>query len=198
MVNPPDMAVDACVPASQQKLANPALDLAPQGVGWTGVRDPHVLDINGNNPPMIIPPPSGLTPNSAPFVAWFGGASGTDVSPPVSTIVDQLSQDITFAADATNFTVSGMILIGTREDPLETVAFDTFTIDITETNGTQIENVFTASNLNFSDVFVPFTKTLTSNLAGKTVRLRMVSVNDNTLLTNFFVDSLSFTATFCP
>jgi hypothetical protein len=79
-----------------------------------------------------------------------------------------------------------------------TVVFDTFTLDVLETNGTLIENVMTLNNTQPSATYLTFSKSLTSNLAGKTVRLRATSTNDITLHTNFFLDNLSFQATFCP
>jgi hypothetical protein len=193
----PDAAPDACVPVVQQVLVNPALDLSPQGMGWTEARDANVI-ANFGNIPMILPPPGGVAAHSAPHVSWFGGASGEDLTPQQQTIIDQLHQDLTFAADATTFVVSGQILIGTNELPTEVTAFDRLTIDVVETDGTLIETVFTASNLTIADVYTPFTATLAANLAGRTVRLRAVATNDVTLHTNFFVDSLSFTASFCP
>jgi hypothetical protein len=196
-VLPPDAAPpDACVPVATEKLANPALDLVPQGVGWVDGRDPAVNLLPGGPFPIISPNPTGLTAHSVPNKAWFGGAAGVDVNPPKPSLIDQLHQDITFPADATNFVVSGFFLVGTNESG--STVFDTFSIDVTETNGTPIENVLTATNATVADAFTPFSKTLTSNLAGRTVRLRLISINDDILHTNFFLDSLSLQATHCP
>lgn len=195
-VIPPDAPPDACIPVATEMLVNPVLDLAPQGMGWVDGRDTRVNALPGGPFPIISANPTGLAAHSAPNKAWFGGAAGEDVTPAALSLTDQLHQDITFPADATNFVVSGFFLVGTNEtDPQ---AFDTFSIDVTELNGTPIENVMVADNLTVADNFTAFSKTLSANLAGKTVRLRLLSVNDSILLTNFFVDSLSFSATFCP
>jgi hypothetical protein len=193
---PPPPPPDACVPSQQEKLANPALDLSPMGSGWVDGRDARTNALAGGPYPIISANPSGLAAHSAPNKAWFGGAAGEDVSPPASSLTDQLHQDITFPADATNFIVSGMYLVGSNDDPSS--VFDTFRIDVVETNGTLIESVLAIDNTTVADTFTPFSKTLATNLAGRTVRLRMVSVNDDILLTNFFVDSVSFKATACP
>ena len=67
-----------------------------------------------------------------------------------------------------------------------------------QTNGTVIENVMTANNLTVAGTFTLFTKNITGNVAGQTVRLRATSINDAILHTNFFVDTLSLKATHCP
>lgn len=192
MVLPPDAPpIDACVPQQQEKLANPALDLAPNGTGWVEV---PIQNLPGGPYPIITA--DGLAAVSAPNKAWLGGAAGEDASPVAATLTDQLYQDITFPADATNFIVSGMFASGGIEDT--DAIYDTFTLDITETNGTPIENVMVADNRVLMGTFTAFSKTLTSNLAGRTVRLRATSTNDIINHTNFFLDTLSFKATFCP
>lgn len=192
----PDAPPDACVPVATEKLVNPALDLTPQGMGWVDGRSVFTNALPGGPFPIISPQPIGLAPQSVPNQAWFGGASGSDVSPPQASLTDQLHQDITFPADATTFVVSGFFLVGTNEAP--GTIFDRFNIDVTETNGTVIESVLAINNTTIADPYVAFNVPLVSNLANRTVRLRMVSVNDDILHTNFFIDSLSFKATFCP
>ena len=185
---PPDTTPDACVAQVTETLANPALDLAPAGVGWTEV---PIQNLPGGPYPIIS---SDGVVSSAPFAAWLGGAAAEDAG--ASTITDQLYQDVTFPADATTFVVGGMSAVGGSEST--TVVFDTFTLDVLETNGTLIENVMTLNNTQPSAAYVTFSKSLTSNLAGRTVRLRATSTNDITLHTHFFLDNLSFKATFCP
>lgn len=197
-VLPPDASItpdspppppDACVATVQETLVNPALDLAPDGTGWTQIL---IQGLPGGPYPIITA--DGLAATSAPNKAWMGGASGSDAGQ--SSVTDQLFQDITFPADATTFVVSGMFAVGGVE--VTTVEFDRFTLDITETNGTVIENVLVLNNMTPAAAFAPFSKTLTSNLANRTVRLRATSTNDITDHTNFFLDSFSFKATFCP
>jgi len=191
-ITPPDAAMpDACVATQHEVLVNPALDLAPIGTGWTEVPLPN---IPGGPYPLITA--DGVTAHSAPNKAWLGGESGSDASPIAATVTDQLFQDVTFPADATGFVVTGMFASGGVEDTDQ--VYDTFTLDVTETNGTPIENVKTANNMVLVGTFTAFSKTLSSNLAGRTVRLRATSTNDVINHTNFFLDTLSFKATFCP
>ena len=201
MVNPPPDTMtppdgpppppDACVAAVTEKLANPSLDLTPNGTGWTEVL---IQNLAGGPYPIITA--DGLAPISAPNKAWMGGAAGFDANPAVATVTDQLFQDVTFPADATAFVVSGVFAVGGIEDT--TQVFDTFTLDVIETNGAQIENVLVLDNMTPAAAFAAFSKSLTSNLAGRTVRLRATSTNDVLNHTNFFLDSLSFKATQCP
>ena len=188
-------AADACVASATERLANPVLDLTPAGTGWVDQRDPLTNALPGGPFPIISANPVGLTSQTAPNKAWLGGAAGDDVTPAASSLTDQLYQDVTFPADATNFVVSGYYVVGTTD--LDTFVFDTFTLAVVETNGAAIETVLSLDNTTIADDFTQFSKTLTSNLAGRTVRLRATSVNDDILHTNFFLDSLSFTATSC-
>ena len=186
---PPPPPPDACVPMAIEHLTNPVFDLTPNGTGWTAVRDPQLY-------PIVGPNPSGLVPVSAPNKAWFGGAAGNDLG--TASVTDSLHQDVTFPATATTFVVSGYYVVGGIE--VTNVIWDRFTLDVIETNGTPIENVLTLNNTQNTGTatFVPFTKTLTANLAGRTVRLRGTSTNDISDHTSFFIDSLSFKATHCP
>jgi hypothetical protein len=186
---PPDAPPDACVPVTTEYLMNPVFDLPPDGVNWTAVRNPQLY-------PIIGPNPTGLMPISAPNKAWFGGAAGNDLS--MTAVTDSLYQDVTFPANATTFVVSGFYLVAGIEDT--DAVYDTFTLDVIETNGTPIENVMTLNNMQNTgaQTFATFSKPLTSNLAGRTVRLRGTSTNDIIQHTNFFFDSMSFKATHCP
>lgn len=192
---PPPPPVDAmpdtptaCVAVATETLVNPSLDLAPQGTGWTEV---PIAGLPGGPFPIIT---ADGAISSAPFAAWLGGAAGLDAL--TTTVTDQLFQDVTFPADATDFVVSGMSAVGGVE--VTTAVFDTFTLDVLEPDGTLIENVMKLDNTMPNATFTAFSKTLATNLAGRTVRLRATSTNDITDHTNFFLDSLSFKATFCP
>ncbi len=187
---------DACVPQAIEHLANPVFDLTPNGTGWVEYRDPNLQDEPGGPFPIISANPSGVTPMSAPNKAWLGGAAGGDVTPTVASLTDMLYQDVTVPASATTVTVSGYYLVGTNETG--STVYDTFSLDIIQTNGTVIENVITLSNATNASTFTPFSKTLTTNIAGQTVRLRATSTNDDIFNTNFFLDSLSLKATHCP
>jgi len=187
---------DACVPMAIEKLANPVFDLTPNGMGWVDGRDPATNLLSGGPFPIISANPTGVTPHSAPNKAWFGGASGSDVTPAKASLTDTLHQDFAIPAGATNVVVSGYYLVGTND--VTTSVFDTFTIDLVQTNGTLIENVLTLSNMTNASTFTAFSKAITANVAGQTIRLRALSINDDILHTNFFLDSLSVKATHCP
>lgn len=198
MVLPPDSSVtpdspppppDACVPVITEVLANPNLDGTPIGTGWTQVL---IQGLEGGPYPIITP--DGLAAASAPNKAWMGGAAGLDAGQ--ATVSDALFQQITFPADATTFVVTGMFATGTVED--QDAVYDTFRLDVTDVNGTPIENVLQLNNLTPAAPFAAFSKTLAQNYAGMTVQLRATSTNDVINHTNFFLDSLSFKATFCP
>ena len=181
---------DACVPTAQELLANPALDLTPAGMGWTGMRDPQLAGFA-----FIGPDPTGFASHSVPNKAWFGGAAGTDLLQ--STVADSLYQDVAIPANATQVVVSGQWAMGTN-DSTSTV-FDTFQLALVQPNGTPIETILTLDNTSTpAGAWVAFSKTITANVAGQTVRLRGTSLNDITGHTNFFLDTLSLKATGCP
>lgn len=188
-----------CTPFVGERLANPVFDLAPAGVGWVDGRDPRSNTLPNGPFPIISPNPTAAPTHSPPNKAWLGNFVGDSLNPRAASVVDQLHQDLTFPANATNFVVSGRILIATSESIFETTPWDTFRIDVIELDGTPIETVVTASNLDETGgSYASFSRTLTSNLAGRTVRLRLISTNDQSRITNFIVDTMSFKATACP
>jgi hypothetical protein len=186
---PPDAPPDACVPVATEKLANPVFDLAPDGVNWTAVRNAALI-------PIVSVNPTGLVAHSAPNKAWFGGASGDDIGIN-GAVSDSLHQDFAIPATATTFVVSGYFLVGGVD--VTNQVFDTFSLDVIQTNGTVIENVLSLTNMQNTNAstFAAFSKTLTANVAGQTVRLRATSTNDVLYRTSFWLDSLSFKATHC-
>ena len=190
MQAPPDAPVvmppDACVPSAFEKLTNPVFDLSPTGTGWVDVHDPQLYPIIGSEGPP---------PHSAPNKAWLGGASGQALG--TATVVDSLHQDVVIPANTTTVTITGYYLVGTNETTTTTIK-DRFTLDVIQTNGTPIENVIALNNLTNAATFTAFSKTLTTNVAGQTIRLRATSTNDFSAHTNFFIDSLSLKATHCP
>jgi hypothetical protein len=186
---------DACVPVAAEKLLNPAFDLAPTGVSWMQV---PLANLPGGPYPIVTS--DGFAASSAPNKAWLGGAAGGDANPPVATISDQLFQDFAVPASATQIVVTGLAAGGTTDVP--NVVFDSFSLDITETNGFPLENVMTMNNTNVVGAFAAFSKTISAaglaQMVGKTVRLRATSTNDDSFHTNFFLDNLSVKVTACP
>lgn len=181
---------DACVPTPHELLANPALDLTPQGTGWTGARDPQLAAF-----PMIGTDPSGFAAHSQPYKAFFGGAAGSDLGQ--TSVADSLYQDIAIPANATQVTITGQWAVGTNDDP--STAYDSFQLALVQTNGSPIETVLTLNNTSTpGGSWVAFSKTIAANVAGQTVRLRATSLNDAIYNTNFFLDTLSMQALYCP
>jgi hypothetical protein len=191
---PPDAAIvppDACVPAQVEKLVNPVFDLAPTGTGWTEV---PIQGLTGGPFPIITS--DGPVAHSAPNKAWLGGAAGEDVVPIQASVTDQLYQDIVIPASTTQVVITGFYLVGSNDST--TTVFDTFRLDVLQPNGTPIETVLQLDNKTVATAFTAFTKTLTANVAGQTIRLRATSTNDIDLHTNFFLDTVSLKATHCP
>ncbi len=183
---------DACVPASFEKLVNPVFDLTPTGVGWT---QQPIQNIAGGPYPVITA--DGLTAHSAPNKAWLGGFAGEDATPAAASVTDQLFQDVVIPATTNQIVITGSYVVGTTEAAGTTV-YDTFRLDVVQTNGTPIETVLSLNNTMPVGTFTAFTRTLTANVAGQTIRLRATSTNDVTKHTNFFLDTLSLKARHCP
>jgi hypothetical protein len=190
-------AAPPCVPVAAERLTNPVFDLTPVGTGWVDGRDPRVANLPDGPFAIISPRPTGVPTPSAPNKAWLGNFTGDAFFPAQATLTDQLTQDVVIPADATNVVVSGQLWIASADDPSR--VFDTFRVDILELDGTPIETVVTASNRDAAaqPAYKPFSKTLTSNLAGKKIRVRLIAVNDVSDITNFIVDSMSLKATAC-
>jgi hypothetical protein len=183
---PVDAPIDACVPVVTELLANPALDLSPAGTMWTQV------PIDPTYPPITS---DGFTAHTAPYKAWMGGITGEDEG--VSTVTDQIYQDVTVPANTTQLVLTGYYVVGTNETG--TTVYDTASVDLQQTNGSPIENVMSLNNTTTTaSAWQPFSHTFTANVSGQAVRLRITSTNDITLGTNFFFDTLSLKATHCP
>ena len=193
---PPDAAIDGpnavpdayqCTVMTRQLLVNPVLDLTPRGTAWSEQADSG-LD--------IITDEGAFLAQSAPYKAWLGGYTGTDVGQLSAT--DQLNQDVTIPAGTTQLVLTGYYTVGTQETTT-TTAYDTGQLALVQTNGTPIEVVLSLSNLTPTSAWTPINKTFANpaGLAGQTVRLRMTATNDIDLASNFFFDSFALTATYC-
>jgi hypothetical protein len=174
-----------CQVMTRQLLLNPVFDLTPIGVSWT--------QQNIDNAYPIITA-DGLTPQSAPYKAWMGGLAGVDKG--VTSVTDQLYQDVTIPANTTMLRLTGYYVVGTTETTTTSV-YDTAQIGLVQTNGTPIETALSLNNLTTASTWTALDKTFTTNLSGQTVRLRATSTNDITNHSNFFFDSLALTATYC-
>ncbi len=185
----PDAAPDAfvCIPMTTQLLANPFFDLTPKGTGWTET------PIDVAFPP--ITDQDGAVEQSAPYKVWLGGF----VAPTAGgTVTDIVYQDIVVPANTTQLVLTGYYLVATQESATATTAFDTGSLAITQTNGTQIVAVNSFSNLTPAATWTAINFTVPQNLSGQTIRVRMTSSNDDSFVTNFYFDSFALNATHCP
>ena len=176
----------ACGSQVTQLLANPAFDSAPLGTGWTQTL------IDSTSP--LITDEDGVVEHTAPYKAWIGG-----IEAPLGAVVkDSLVQNVSSPANTTHLVLTGMYDVRTSEAP-STTEFDTAKVYVTELDGTLIETALTASNVAPKTAWTMFGYAFTQNLAGKTVRVRISSTNDELDPTSFYFDSLALTATSgCP
>lgn len=179
---PPDAFV--CTPVTTQLLANPVFDLTPQGTGWTQT------PIDPTYPP--ITDQDGPVEHSAPYKVWLGGIEAT-----VGNVTDIVYQDVVVPANTTQLVLTGYYIVGTQETST-TTAYDTASLAITQTDGTQIAAVNSFSNLTTVGTWTAINFTVPQNLSGQTIRLRMTSSNDDSFVSNFFFDSFALNATHCP
>jgi len=192
-----DAPPDACIPQQTELLANPAFDLEPMGTLWQQLPIQNVV-CNGS-PCGPFPLITGDVPSlvqSAPYLVFLGGITGSDVSPAQSHVTDQMFQDFTVPPGTTQLVLTGFYQVGTTDDP--SFPFDTADVALIQTNGSPIEDVLALSNQTSTTDWVPLTHTFTTNLSGQTVRLRLTSTNDDSFNTNFFFDTFSIVATHCP
>lgn len=172
-------AASGCVTQMRDLLANGNFDGAPLAMGWT------------QSDSSIVTAADGVPEQSAPNKAWLGG-----VVAPITTISDQLYQDVAVPAGTTSLTLTGFYDVRTGEaasDP----AYDTATAELVTTGGTPIEAIDTYDNTKPQTAWVPINHSFTANVSGQTVRLRFSSTNDYLNATSFYFDTLALTATFC-
>lgn len=179
--------IDApCVPVNTELLANGAFDATPIGTGWTEMR----IDPDG----PIVSAPNSVTTQAGPYYAWLGGIAAASGG----TATDALYQDFTVPANTTQLRITGYWTVRSAEDPAETAVFDSGTLALTQLNNTPYTTVVALSNKSENAAWQSFSHTFVQNLSGTTVRLRMTSSNDDSLVTSFWFDSLSLVATHCP
>jgi hypothetical protein len=185
-VIPPD-APYVCQPHTQQMLINPVLDLNPSGMGW--------VQQNIDNAYPIITGDDGVPEQSPPYKAWMGGLAGEDYF--VSTLTDQLYQDVAIPMGTTQLVLTGYYDVRTAE--ITSSVYDSAQVALTQTNGTPIETALQLSNLTPTTAWTPMNKTFANAtaLSGQTVRLRIVTTNDVTDATSFYFDTLALSATIC-
>ena len=175
-------APDGCSPVMTQMLKNPSFDNSPTGTMWT--QSP----IQPNSP-IITNELSVIDPQSGTIYAWMGGFAQANAN-------DSMYEEFTVPANTTDLTLTGYYDVFTEELP--DFAFDLATVELIKPDGTQIETVMNLDNTTPTADWTAIHFTASEDLSGQTIRLHFASSNDSTNVTDFFFDTLSFTATSCP
>jgi hypothetical protein len=165
--------------ASSELLVNPAFDLGPDS-GWMSngmiifEDDPTLLDTTSETPP---------------YLAWLGGYEFAD---------DDLWQTVTVPASTVSLTLSFSYQVFTNERPISSnPPFDFMNVQFVGANGSVVQ-VGQLSDKNATDKWTHFVAVVPPALAGQTVELHFHATTDGTLLTSFYVDTVSLQAVGCP
>ena len=194
MYPPADASVDApkppadayvCQVHTQQLLLNPALDLSPAGTNWV------MQNIDNTYP--VVTSDGVLAAHSAPYKAWMGGITGSDIS--AASATDALYQDVLVPAGTTSLVFPGVYDVRTSETG--TTVYDRGTVSLTKTDGTPLETIKTFDNTAPTTAWTAFNRTFTGNYSNQTVRLRFTTTNDIINATSFYFDTFALTATYC-
>ncbi len=180
-----DAAVDSppagCTMMMVNLLANPAFETTPLATGWTETRY--------MNEPIVRT--DGIAGQSPTTKAWLGGVVGTIGA----NATDGLHQDIAIPASAMNIVLTGFYEVRTGETGAS--VYDRGSLDLVSTAGTVIEPIQAFTNAAPTTTWTAINKTITANVKGTTVRLRMTSSNDFTAATAFYFDTMALNATVC-
>jgi hypothetical protein len=175
-----------CTPTTKNLLVNAGFDSGPGG-GWTETSAGGFELITSQAGDLPHPAQAGT------FAAFLSGYT----SPPGT---DQLLQTITIPASTTALRVKGFRWIETQELSSGGV-FDKLFIELLPAQGTSPLETFGAapnfSNKTASTDWTAFDLPAGATHAGETVRLSVRATFDDSLITNFLVDSLVLEATVC-
>jgi hypothetical protein len=164
------------------QVRNANFDLG--AMNWTLFTDPDGAAVIASGTSL------GITPESAPNVAHFGG---------VDDLYTEIFQSIQVPAAATTLTLTGFRHITTDED--DSGVYDTLNFQLYEDAfdvDTLIDEFARVSNLNPTNGWVAFSYSVSiSAYAGQIIDLDMWSDTDSSYSTNFYVDSLALTARVC-
>jgi hypothetical protein len=131
----------------------------------------------------------GLDPQSPEYRVWLGGYEAAP-----ENNQDSLVQDVMIPAGTVSLEFTGYHYVETEEPDAD--AFDTS--DVLLLNGNQvIETLGHFDDNGATTGWEPFTKTITQNLAGQTVRIKLLSAGDGLYVTNFFYDTFALSAKPC-
>ena len=182
----PDARPDApgCTVQNQQKLTNPSLDQSPTGTGW------YQVPIDMAYPLITDQVPGGLTPISAPNIDWQGGI----IAPFGQMVSDRLYQDVAIPASATAAELRVWRWIATEETSGQ---YDFMWVEIRSTADTVLEPLAQWSNADDSSGWINIMIPLGSAHAGQTIRVNFRTRADDSLNTNFFLDTIRLMVTVC-
>jgi hypothetical protein len=155
------------------------------GTGWTAM--PYT-----SGDPLINTSAAsgGVDAQSPTYRAWLGGTASSS-----GTATDTLYQDIAIPASTTALKFDGYYWVGTQE--FTSGVYDNATVELVTTSGTSIQSIKTFDDDHTTTAWTAFSKTITANVAGQTVRLRLTSNNDDLYPTNFYFDTFQLSATYC-
>ncbi len=164
------------IPAIEQPqtelLGNPGFELGR--TVWTST-----------GPYPNIYPSSQIPVHSGNWGGWLGGYHNAD---------DQLFQSVSVPSSATAATLSFWVYSQTEE---QSTGYDYFTLQIIDpVNGSHYVDAFSIDAYPATNAWQYKTYNLTSSqvnaIKGKTVRVRFRTVTDFSLLSNFYIDDVSF------
>lgn len=140
----------------------------------------------GSPYPIIGAPPSGLTANTAPNVAWLGGYDNGS---------DRLYQDVAIPATTSAITLRGFLLIDTSEP---SGVYDYGEIGFLTTSDTVLVMLGTWDNSQATGgTFVSQNLPSPDPYAGQTIRVEIEAQTDISNPSSFIWDSLALDVTVC-
>jgi hypothetical protein len=175
-----------CTTMTVNLLANGNLDAA--GTNWTVTPiisgDPIINTKAADNGPVEAQTPA--------YRAWMGG-----VEQAPATNKDTVHQDVMIPASTTALEFAGYYDV--RSDETTTTnEYDKADVQLVSSNGTmEIALIKHLSNKDKTTGWTPFSKSITTNLTGQTIRFRISTSGDGLYATSFFFDSLALNATVC-
>jgi hypothetical protein len=183
---PEEQPIDApapCTPMMTQLLVNPGLDLMPAGMGWTQTpinpATPIITADDGN---------SAVVEQSPTMKVWMGGYAQAVAN-------DSLTQDVVIPMNTTALELTGFYWIKSSDSTF--LPYDTLTFTV-ENGATVIGTVLSKDNTTRHTAWTPISYTIpAAGLSGQTIRLKIVTHNDDSLTTSFWFDTFALTATHC-
>ena len=167
-----------CMTMTINLLQNPSFETTPLATGWTETRY--------MNEPIVRT--DGIAGQSPTAKAWLGGVTG-------SAAADAQHQDIMVPASTTALVLTGFYEVRTGETGA--TVYDRGSLDLVSTAGVMIEPIQAFTNAAPTTTWTAINKTITANVKGTTVRLRMNSTNDILNATSFYFDTMVLNATVC-